>query len=54
MFHTIDNIKPNSFNGVAIDEGIESEVTKGKFKIEVEENYWLIYCQFLVLLFWSR
>ena len=37
-FHTNDNIELESFTDVAIDERTESEVSKSKFKTEVEEN----------------
>ena len=37
-FLTNNDIEPNSFNDVSINERTESEVTKGQFKIEVEEN----------------
>ena len=37
-FHTNDNIELKSFTDVAIDERTESEVSKSKFKTEVEEK----------------
>ena len=54
MFCTKDDIELESFHAVAIDERTESEVSEGKLKIEIEDNYLLANCQFFKLIIWLR